>query len=831
VNDKAITLSNTSNAITGAVTLTTQGTAGHATLDNGTTNLDLAASTVNGNLGVTSGGTITQAGALTVSGTGSFTTDVNDKAITLSNTSNAITGNVAFTTQGTAGNVVFDNGTSDIVFNASMIAGSLSATSGNASGITDAGAVSVTNGATFTTDANNGVVTMDTMQMTGGDLILNTNGTGNVTIVNSVGVDFGTSSVGGNLAVTATTGNITQNGGALAVGGTSALTTSANDADITLANTSNALTGAVTLSTAGTAGNATLDNGTKNLVLAASTVNGNLGVTTGGTITQTGALSISGTTSLTTTLANTGNVSIVNNAAGTNLGNVLVGGNFTLTNAGQAITESGTVKVAGNLNLTGSNINLTNGNDVFGGTITLNDGGSAIINQLGVVNLAATNVTGNLTVTSKSSGESFAGTFGGNAITLNSATNSFGGALSITTKTQTLNPTGPAVSGITQSGAVVVSGDITLNAQSTGDITLNNAGNNFNNLTIGSGKDVIITDSNAANFKASTVTGNLTISTGGNLTDSGNISAGILTITSGGSVTLDSTGNTFTSLGAISRNGNVTILDSAGGLTLAGNIGGTTTNDITIRTVGDLTINAGVSVVTTGAGNDIVLEANTGKFTNNAGATTLQSDSRYLVYSKNNGQATLGGLPGTQVGNVLYPADPLGAGFVFYFADVIPVIVPNTSAINLPIISSSTLQSLSPTTTPLSAVLSSELFSSIFQTAQRVEPIRFQQPLLVESTFDISAVPNGALIMASSVINQEKGTLTIGSEVNSVTTGMVSEKAVNIDKGSLKITDEVNAESLSPVSNSQDVEGRGKGELKVAEDVDSQAESIADQGQ
>ena len=102
VDDKAITLDETNHAVSGAVSFTTNGTAGHVTFDAGTTALELGASTVDGNLVITAGDAITQSGALTVSGTSTFTSDVDDKDITLTHASNALVGGITFTNQ-TAG--------------------------------------------------------------------------------------------------------------------------------------------------------------------------------------------------------------------------------------------------------------------------------------------------------------------------------------------------------------------------------------------------------------------------------------------------------------------------------------------------------------------------------------------------------------------------------------------------------------------------------------------------------------------------------------------------------------------------------------------------------
>ena len=75
---------------------------------------------------------------------------------------------------------------------------------------------------------------------------------------------FAASTVGGNLVATATTGNMTDSG-ALTITGTSSFTTSANNATIALDTTTNAFTGAVTITTndnSGTDADVTIDGGT-----------------------------------------------------------------------------------------------------------------------------------------------------------------------------------------------------------------------------------------------------------------------------------------------------------------------------------------------------------------------------------------------------------------------------------------------------------------------------------------------------------------------------------------------------------------------------------------
>ncbi len=98
------------------------------------------------------------------------------------------------------------------------------------------------------------------------------------------------------------TGNLTQSG-VLTVAGTSSFTTSASNATITLGS-ANLLTGAVSLATSGSSGNASLTNNLAT-TLAASSVGGNLTVTDQtGNLTQSGVLTVGGTSSFTTSASN-----------------------------------------------------------------------------------------------------------------------------------------------------------------------------------------------------------------------------------------------------------------------------------------------------------------------------------------------------------------------------------------------------------------------------------------------------------------------------------------------------------------------------------------------
>jgi hypothetical protein len=170
--------------------------------------------------------------------------------------------------------------------------------------------VSATGAAVQLTDAN--ALTLGTVATTG-----------NLTVNSTGALDLGTTSVGGNLAANSHNGAITQ-AGALSVAGTSSL--DAGTGDVTLANVGNDFTGAVsatgaavqltdanalTLGTVATTGDFLVaSNGALDLGLL--TVGGALSAnSTNGDITQTGVLTVTGTSTLG---AGTGRVTLTNAA-------------------------------------------------------------------------------------------------------------------------------------------------------------------------------------------------------------------------------------------------------------------------------------------------------------------------------------------------------------------------------------------------------------------------------------------------------------------------------------------------------------------------------------
>ena len=464
VADKAITLG--SLVSTGNVIVSTLGTIGNVTIDNSDTALGVQG-TVSGDLVLTSGDMITDSDVLTVTGTTTVTTDMADKAINLG--SLASTGAVSLTTSGTAGNVVIDNGTTALDLGASTISGTLSATSGAEAGIVDSGNIAVSGDVTLTTDANNGVINLGTLQQSGGDLILTTNGTGDATVVNNAAIDFGVSNVGGELSATASAGTITQNGGALTVAGTSSFTAGANA--ITLSNASNDFTGAVSLSNSGTNDVSLTD--VNALDLGTVSVGQNLSLTAVGAISDTGVVTVAGTT----TLDNSGgaNAAILLNSESTYTGNVtfttdtgsdvtitdnsdfaiqsgLNVNNLSITSTG-SVTDLGDIDIDGTLtvsaadqtiDLSGTGNDLTGGVNLTGAAVTLVDTTATSI--AGITATGALSVTSGGTITQTGAidadlASSF--TAGANAITLSNASNDFSGAVSLLSLIHISEPTRP----------------------------------------------------------------------------------------------------------------------------------------------------------------------------------------------------------------------------------------------------------------------------------------------------------------------------------------------------------------------------------------------------
>ena len=119
---------------------------------------------------------------------------------------------------------------------------------------------------------------------------------------------------------------------------------------------------------------------------------------------------------------------------------------------------------------------------------------------------------------------------------------------------------------------------------------------------------VTINDSNAFDLKALTTTGNLTVTAGGAVTDSGTlVIPGTATISaSGQAVTLDDSSNNFGTLAVTGANVAVTDTNAIvlGAATVTGTYGITAGGAITDSGTQEI---AGVTTIEAGSGNDITL--------------------------------------------------------------------------------------------------------------------------------------------------------------------------------------------------------------------------------
>ena len=164
--------------------------------------------------------------------------------------------------------------------------------------VTDSGNLVI--GGTTTVTATGFNVTLD---QAGNDFTGPVGVTGaNVTLVDANGINLGASTVTGNYSVTATAGDIT-NSGALVVTGNSTFTADAAGANIILGNAGNNFAGTVTFAGAGGLNDVTITD-LSALDLGGLTLTGNLLVTAGGAVTDSGNLVIGGTTTVTATGSN-----------------------------------------------------------------------------------------------------------------------------------------------------------------------------------------------------------------------------------------------------------------------------------------------------------------------------------------------------------------------------------------------------------------------------------------------------------------------------------------------------------------------------------------------
>ena len=620
-----VALAQSGNQLNGDIALATTG--GDASLANDAAHTasavtTLAASSIGGNLAVTSTTGIAQSGALTVAGTSGFTAE--NGGVSLGQGGNQLNKDITLNATGGDATLVNDaahtaSGVTTLA--AGSLGGNLAVTS--TTGLAQSGVLSVAGTSSFT--AQNGGIALAQSNKLNRDISLNTTG-GNATLVNDAAhtasgvTTLAAGSVGGNLAVTSTTG--IAESGVLTVAGTTSVT--AQNGGIALTQ-SNRLDQDIALNSTG--GDATLVNDAAHTAsgvttLAAGSVGGNLAVTSTTGLAQSGVLTVAGTSSFTaqngaialsqsnllgkaiSLNTTSGDATLVNDAAHTGSGVTTlatgsVDGNLSMTST-TGITQSGALTVAGTSSFTAQNggITLTQSNrldkDV---SLNTTGGGATLVNDAahtasGVTTLAAGSVGGNLAVTSttgiaQSGALTVAGTSsftaengaialgqanhltgavalaatGGNAVLANAqatalATVAVDGTLSVS-----------AAGALTQAGGTAITAaGTTLAAGSGNDIALTNAGNDLTHgggaasLLVTSGDNVTVVNGAALQLGGVTANGNVSVRTSaGTLSLAGTIDAGAgstITATGGGGIALR---------GAVTTNA-ATTLDAGGGL-------------------------------------------------------------------------------------------------------------------------------------------------------------------------------------------------------------------------------------------------------------------------
>ncbi|MEN9867708.1 MAG: hypothetical protein RL748_3298, partial [Pseudomonadota bacterium] len=494
--------------------------------------------------------------------------------------------------------------------------------------------------------------------------------------INALTIGTFNGGISGNLQVMAG-GPVTQ-GSTLSIGGSTNVDAGANS--ITLTTNTNDFNGAVSLK----GSDASLADANQ-LTLGSSTLSGNLNLNLAGNLTQNAALTVGGGSTI--TLNNTPNLDVIlNNPANNFTGNVsIVNGSGTLRdlNLVNSHASSADITLPTNLN----NLTLTQTN----GAVTL--AGATLSGNLGVTANGPITQSGALTVSGNTTLNA-----GNNPITL-ASNNDFNGAVAITQgSTVTLADSNALTLGsanisgslrintggnLSQSGVLTV-GDTTQLDAGSNNITLNNADNNFGGALSLTARDVSLADANALVFGASTITGNLNVHVGGNLTQSGKLVVGgttdiILDRNPGLDVLLSDATNDFAGqvsvLNGTGSTGNVNVAnahpgaarvivsDKLASLTLSNSLGSldvnatTVSGNLNIIAAGKITQNGALVVggnTTLNAGNnDIILTLPGNDF---AGSVSIiQGNNVTLNYGKNLvlGESHVGGnLDLTNLGNI-----------------------------------------------------------------------------------------------------------------------------------------------------------------------------------
>ncbi len=515
-----ITLTNSGNAFTSA-SLSTTGSH-DASLYDGSA-LSVSGATVGGDLTLTGGSSIGQSGSIH-SATLSVTASGN---IALTNSGNNFTSATLSTSSDAS---LYDSVALTVA--SANIGGGLTLSSGGS--IDQTGAVTA---GTLGVTTTSGAITFTNTGNSFGPLSVSTSGSGNATLFDSADLVVASANVGGTLTL-AGGGTISQTG-AIHAG---ALNATATNGAITLNNTGNTINTA-TLSTDGSDSASLYD--VSALTVAGANVGGTLTLTGGASIGQTGAIHAAALNVSTTS----GAITLSNAANSFASATIATGG-----------TDNATLNDASALSITGANV---------GGTLALTSAGS--ITQTGAIHANALNAT--------STGGAIVLTNSGNALNTASLTTS-GSYNASFYDASNLIVSGASIGGdftLSGGGTIGQSGAIHTHALSVtttdGAISLGNTSNTFDTLSVSTSgsDDALFYDASSLSVTSANVGGSLTLTSGGSLTQTGDIHAAALNVTTtGGEIVLTNAGNTF-STAAISTSGNDDAsLYDASALTISG---------------------------------------------------------------------------------------------------------------------------------------------------------------------------------------------------------------------------------------------------------------------
>jgi hypothetical protein len=624
-------------------------------------NISIGTATVSGNLTAWAGA-ITSYGGGTVSGDLVLRSITSGQAITLaSGGALTVTGNLAVTTNAGA----IGQGANAVVVGSSAVG---------------------TQTANFTTNGNVAV----TLDQAGNDFqVVNlsvgtttANDSADVTLADANIIRLGTSTVGGDLVVTAagasatsstaigTTGTLTIGedaqfnttndnssvniGNNSTVGGTLSGTIT-NNASFTYSGLGNLTTGAISATNGTSGGNRTSVSVTTtgNLTVAGAITALGSTASDGGSITLTGAAITQNTGSSITAGNATRGGSVTMNATAGNLtvGNIDASRDLTLRSTGtisQVAATSITTRQASrtvSINATG-NVTLDNANAIAATAVTqITTGGTANLTNSAALILGTSNVTGNLNLTGSGSSAITLGTGVGTAaqnITVGGVLSANGGAITDGDYSSFnvfggLNLTGTSV----DLNAAIANGSLAPRVQF-GQVNAN--------VGAGTARITETTTLNLGNITAATLTAQ---STAGGIVDSGNITVTTATLTanSTGSIVLDNTNNSIGTLNVAGGSENSVLLNSSVTLgsttSVTGNLALTTTgtgSNVTLAgpgVTGNLVVNAGGTIDVTAA---TTITGNLSLASNSTSATSIGDSTGSLTVSGTTTLASAGGI-------------------------------------------------------------------------------------------------------------------------------------------------------------------------------------------